>query len=210
MAQKKIVLWEVDAQADFMLPGGNLYVPGAEKIIPRIARLIKTANETGALIVSSGDAHTPNDPEFQRFPPHCIAGAPGAEIIPEGLAKDFRVLPNDGSRELPKDVLHPPQVILQKQTLDVFDNPKAAGLVECLPIDTQFMVFGVATEFCVRFAAKGLLDRRRKVSIVKDAIEALSPEAARQTLDELQSQGARSITTGDAVAQLRAPATHSL
>ena len=79
MAQKKTILWEVDAQADFMLPGGDLYVPGAEKIIPNIARLIKAATETGTLIVSSGDAHTQNDPEFQRFPPHCIAGTPGAK-----------------------------------------------------------------------------------------------------------------------------------
>jgi hypothetical protein len=49
-----------------------------------------------------------------------------------------------------------------------------------------------------------LLDRRRKVSIVKDAIEALSPEAARQTLDQLQSHGARLITTSEALAQLHA------
>jgi len=28
MARGRIVLWEVDAQADFMLPGGKLYVPG--------------------------------------------------------------------------------------------------------------------------------------------------------------------------------------
>jgi len=210
MAQQKTILWEVDAQADFMLPGGKLYVPGAEKIIPNIARLVKAAAETGTLIVSSGDAHIQNDPEFEKFPPHCIAGTPGAEIIPEGLAKGFRIIRNDGSRELPKDVLNFPQLILEKQTLDVFDNPKAAALVERLPANTDYIVFGVVTEYCVRFAAKGLLDRRRKVSIVKDAIEALSPEAARPTLDELQSRGARLITTSEALAQLLATAAQSL
>jgi nicotinamidase/pyrazinamidase len=204
MAQQKTILWEVDAQADFMLPGGKLYVPGAEKIIPNLARLIKAGTETGTLIVSSRDAHTQNDPEFQRFPPHCIAGTSGAEIIPEGLANAFRTLRNDASHELPKDVLNFPQAILEKQTLDVFDNPKAAALVGRLPADAEYIIFGVATEYCVRIAAKGLLDRRRKVSIVKDAIKALSPEAARQTLDELQSRGARLITTGEALAQLDA------
>ncbi len=205
MAQKKTVLWEVDAQADFMLPGGKLYAPGAEKIIPRIARLVKAGTETGTLIVSSGDAHTQNDPEFQKFPPHCIAGTPGAEIIPEGLAKGFRAVPNDSSRELPKDVLTLPQIIFEKQTLDVFDNPKAAALVDRLPSDTEYIVFGVVTEYCVQLAATGLLDRHRRVSIVKDAIEALSPEAARKALAELQSQGARLITTDEALAMLRAP-----
>jgi nicotinamidase/pyrazinamidase len=210
MSQSKIVIWQVDAQADFMLPGGNLYVPGAEKIIPRIARLIKAGTETGTLIVSSADAHKQNDPEFKNFPPHCIAGSPGAQIIPEGLTKGFRTIPNDASRELPNDVLNSPQVIFEKQTLNVFDNPKASALVEHLPADTEYVVFGVVTELCVQFAAQGLLARHRKVSIVKDAIEALSPEAARQSLAELQSQGARLITTDEAVAKLHAPATQSL
>jgi nicotinamidase/pyrazinamidase len=105
---------------------------------------------------------------------------------------------------LPEGVLNFPQLIFEKQTLDVFDNPKAAALVERLPADAEYIIFGVATEYCVRIAAKGLLDRRRKVSIVKDAIEALSPEAARQTLDQLQSQGARLITASEALAQLHA------
>jgi len=37
MQKGRIVFWEVDTQQDFMLPGGKLYVPGAEKIIPNIA-----------------------------------------------------------------------------------------------------------------------------------------------------------------------------
>ena len=40
MQKNRIVLWEVDTQQDFMLPGGKLYVPGAEKIIPNIDRLV--------------------------------------------------------------------------------------------------------------------------------------------------------------------------
>jgi nicotinamidase/pyrazinamidase len=210
MEQKKTVLWVVDAQADFMLPGGKLYVPGAEKIIPRIERLVNAGSETGTFIVSSGDAHAENDPEFQKFPRHCVRGTPGARIIREGLVAGFRVIANDASSELPNDVLSFPQVIFEKQTLDVFDNPLAAELVERLPAGTEYIVFGVVTEYCVQFAAKGLLDRHRKVAIVKDAIEALSPEAARQALDELQAQGARLITIEEALAHLHAPAAQSL
>jgi nicotinamidase-related amidase len=39
MVSKDFIFWEVDVQADFMLPGGNLYVPGAEKLLPNIRRL---------------------------------------------------------------------------------------------------------------------------------------------------------------------------
>src|SRR5579863_9579191 len=207
MASRRIVFWEVDAQADFMLPGGKLYVPGAEKIVPNIERLVKAAIDTGTLLVSSGDAHPEGDPEFERFPPHCLRGTPGARIIPEGLAPNFGTIPNDPSRPLPKHILSFPQIVFEKQTLDVFDNPHATELVALLPADTQYIVFGVVTEYCVRCAAKGLLERGRKVAIVKDAIETLSPDAGRAALDELQSLGARLITTDEALAEVRAPAS---
>jgi len=206
MAPQKIVFWEVDAQADFMLPGGKLYVPGAEKIIPNIQRLVSAATETGVFLVSSGDAHPDNDPEFQRFPPHCLRGSPGARIIPEGLTKDPVTIPNDSSRKLPENLFRHPQVVLEKQTLDVFDNPHTSELVERLGAEAEYVVFGVVTEYCVKCAAKGLLKRGRKVSIVKDAIETLKPDEGRRALDELQALGARLITTNEVLKELHAAA----
>jgi nicotinamidase/pyrazinamidase len=202
MAPQKVVFWEVDAQADFMLPGGKLYVPGAEKIVPNLKRLVDAAAEAGVFLVSSGDAHPENDPEFQRFPPHCLRGTPGARIIPEGLTKNPRTIPNDPSRKLPEDIFDSPQAVLEKQTLDVFDNPHASELVERLGDDVEYVVFGVVTEYCVRCAAKGLLERGRKVSVVEDAIETLNPADGGRALDELQALGARLITTSEALAKI--------
>jgi hypothetical protein len=59
-----LILWEVDVQVDFLHPSGNLYVPGAEKIIPNIQRLVDVVRRNGALLISSGDKHSPDDPEF--------------------------------------------------------------------------------------------------------------------------------------------------
>jgi len=208
MAPRKTVFWEVDAQADFMLPGGKLYVPGAEKIIPNIKRLVNAAVEAGAFLVSSGDAHGENDPEFQKFPPHCLKGSPGARIIPEGLTKSFRTIPNDRSQKLPEDIFSCSQVVLEKQTLDVFDNSHTSELVERLGADAEYVIFGVVAEYCVRCAAKGLLERGRNASIVTDAIETLSAEEGRRALDEMESMGARLITRDEALAQVRAVAAH--
>src|ERR1700761_3615921 len=97
MTHHRIVFWEVDAQVDFMLPGGKLYVPGAEKIIPKLHALVQGALRHDFLLVSSADALAANDPEFQTFPPHCIAGTPGAQIVPEGLASEVRVVSSDPS-----------------------------------------------------------------------------------------------------------------
>lgn len=211
MSPRKFIFWEVDVQADFMLPGGKLYVPGAEKIIPNIRRLVNAATARGIFLVASGDAHPEDDPEFKIFPPHCLRGTPGARIVPEGLAKSFLRIPNDASRTLPKESLRSPQVILEKQTLDVFDNPHASTLVEQLGerlgSDAEFIVFGVVMEYCVRAAAKGLVERGRKVAIVTDAIETLRPEDGRRTLDELKALGVRFVTTDEVLAEIRVAAS---
>ena len=200
MASSRTIFWEVDTQADFMLPGGKLYVAGAEKIIPNIKRLVDVARQGNVLIVSDACRHSQNDPEFQTFPPHCIRGTPGARIIPEGLAQTFYTVANDEKYKLPKNLLSYQQIILEKQTLDVFDNPHANTIVERLGKDVEYVVFGVATEYCVRLAAKGLLERHRKVSLAKDAIETLKAENGRRALEELKSLGARLITTDEAIA----------
>lgn len=215
MKPSKVIYWEVDAQADFMLPGGKLYVPGAEKIIPNVERLVQAARDGRVFLVSSGDAHAPDDPEFKVFPPHCVKGTPGAEIIPQGMTKNYFTIPNDASFALPPGVLSYRQVVLEKQTLDVFDNPKASELVRLMG-DTlgsddgiECIVFGVVTEYCVRCAAKGLLERGCRVAIVGDAIETLRPEEGRRALDELKALGAQLITTDQALAMAGAGAVNA-
>src|SRR5512137_1459018 len=82
---KSLFFMDVDTQRDFMLPDGALYVPGAERIIPRLRRLFDFARKHGITIVSSADAHTPKDPEFEQFPPHCVQGTAGQRKIDETL-----------------------------------------------------------------------------------------------------------------------------
>ncbi len=191
-----------------MLPGGKLYVPGAEKIIPNIKRLVSAASDAGVPLLSSADAHREDDPEFQRFPAHCLRGTPGAQLIPEASLPQICIIPNDRSRALPDNVLRCPQILLEKQTLDVFDNPHASELVERLPKDARYVVFGVVTEFCVKCAAKGLLERGRNVSLVTDAIETLDPAEGKGTLEELKSLGARLISTAEALARISVATPH--
>lgn len=206
MLTRKIIFWEVDTQADFMLPGGKLYVPGAEKMIPNVKRLVDAARQQRVLLVSDVCQHTPDDPEFARFPPHCVRGTPGAQVIPEGLAGKRLIVPNERGFNLPDDLFAYQQIVIEKQTLDVFDNPLAAEIVTRLPRGAHYFVFGVVTEYCVRLAAKGLLERGRKVSLVSDAIETLRPEDGRHAVDDLCSFGARLASTEQAVASLQSGA----
>jgi nicotinamidase/pyrazinamidase len=202
MQSRNYIFWEVDVQADFMLPGGKLYVPGAEKLLPNIRKLTDAARRDEVFLVSHGCFHPANDPEFKQFPPHCLKGTPGAELVPEALAKNFVRVKNDANASLPENLFKYQQIILEKETLDVFESRHADELVERLGNAAEFVVFGVVTEYCVSLAVKGLLKRKRRVAVVRDAIETLAPESGEKTLAELRSLGARAVTADEVLAQV--------
>jgi nicotinamidase/pyrazinamidase len=202
MAPRNLVFWEVDTQADFMLPAGKLYVPGAERLLPNIRRLTDAARQGRVFLASHGCYHAKDDPEFNTFPPHCIKGTPGSAVVPEALTDKVVTVPNEATAELPQDLSQYQQIHLEKQTLDIFESRHAAELVKRLGDETEFVVFGVVTEYCVRLAAKGLLERGHRVAVVKDAIETLKAEDGERTVAELQALGAEFITTDQALARL--------
>jgi len=187
-----------------MRPGGKLYVPGAEKLLPNLQRLTDAARQGRVLLLSDACVHAPDDEEFKQWPPHCLRGTPGAAIVPETLAHTFFTIPNRPGVKVPSDLSKVQQIILEKQTLDVFENPNTEIILQRLRSftdpDAEFVVFGVVTEYCVRLAAKGLLERKRRVALVSDAIETLKPADGQAALDELTALGARMLTTDQALA----------
>lgn len=190
--------------------GGKLYVPGAEKIIPNLNRLVEEARQDRVLLISSADAHEPGDPEFREWPVHCVKGTAGAELIPEARAARQLVVPNQENFVFSADLRLYQQILLEKNTLDVFDNPNTDTLLSRLAVSQKsragsrpdFLVFGVVTEYCVNRAADGLLRRGYGVSIIEDAIQSLNERKGREILCELQSGGARLVTTEEALTLL--------
>lgn len=203
MAANKIIFWDVDTQVDFMLPHGKLYVPGAEKIIPNLKALIEAASRQGIFVVSSADAHGPNDEEFSQYPPHCLAGTPGQQKVPETLLPRRQTIPN---RPVPLPALAGlDQVVLEKQKFDVFTNPNTDALLARLGHDAEFVVFGVVMEICVAHAVRGLLDRGYRLRLVRDAVESLDPAQAQALFAELERRGIPQsgiVTTAQVLAAL--------
>jgi nicotinamidase/pyrazinamidase len=204
MQSRDYIFWEVDVQADFMMPGGKLYVPGAEKLLPNIRKLTNAARSGEVFLVSHGDFHPANDPEFKHFPPHCLKGTAGAELVPEALTDNFVRVENDANAKLPEDLFKYRQIVLEKQTLDIFETRHADTLVQRLGNAAEFVVFGVVTEYCVSCAVKGLLKRKRLVAVVRDAIETLAPDVGNRTLAEFQRLGATLVTTNEILHKVEA------
>ena len=200
MTRHKLVLVDIDTQADFMLPGGKLYVPGAETLLPLLERLRDCAEQHGIPILASTDAHATDDPEFRQWPPHCVRGTPGQLKVPETLLPQYLVVPRERQTPLTAEELSRyPQWILEKNTLDMFTGPQAGDLVQRLGAE-EYAVYGVATEYCVRLAVLGLLQRKQRVRLLTDAIMGIDPAAVQRALDEMQAAGAKLAETKDVLA----------
>ena len=163
----KTVFYDVDTQLDFLYPAGALYVPGAERIVDTVARLNQYATAKGIPLISTVDAHPEDDVEFRTWKPHCVAGTLG--------------------RRKPSATLTG-QIIFEKVTTDAFLNPKLAPLLAELAAE-RYVVYGVVTEVCVRFAALGLLKTGARVELVQDAVKELTSAARDQFLQEFAALG---------------------
>jgi nicotinamidase/pyrazinamidase len=189
-----IFFLDVDTQRDFMLPSGALYVPGAERIMPKLRRLFEFAKKNDVFVLSTADAHVAGDPEFEQFPPHCIQGSTGQRKIDETLLpRPLQIENAPVDRNLAEAVKKHRQIILQKQTLDVFDNPVTEKLLRVLP--AHAIVFGVATEYCVKLAVLGLRRLGFKVAVIRDAIQSLTPQGGEDAIRQMKLAGVEFIDT---------------
>jgi nicotinamidase/pyrazinamidase len=181
----KTVFFDIDSQRDFLYPAGALYVPGAERIVSAIARLNRFAAAHGIPVVSTTDAHQENDPEFALWPPHCIAGTWGQHKAEATLLDGRIVIPN---RDCALALEGAPQIIIEKQTVDVFAAPNLGRVVARLDAD-RYVVYGVVTEICVLYAVRGLLKTGKPVTVVTDAVETLNAEDSARALEEVRAAG---------------------
>src|ERR1700693_3153011 len=184
----KTVFFDVDTQIDFVYPAGSLYVPGAERILPAVAKL----NRRAPLVISTMDAHAEDDPEFKIYPHHCVVGTTGQQKPASTLLDQRATLLTalEGIRQL----------ILEKQKLDCFSNPHLRPVLAKLGAE-RYVVYGVVTEICVRCAAFGLLETGKRVELVTDAIKALDEGAAEKMFSEFTAAGGVLTTVSEVLSQ---------
>jgi nicotinamidase/pyrazinamidase len=191
----RLAFLDVDTQADFMLPSGALYVPGAETIIPNLRALMHYARAHGILVISSADAHAPDDPSFAQWPPHCVSGTPGQLRIPETQLRSPLIIPNrPGFFKGP--LPDRGQMIIEKIDYDVSSNLNFDAVVQTLG-PRHFVAFGVATEFCVRASVLALMRQGFSVDVVSDTVKGITEEGHQNALREMRDAGVQLVTTAD-------------
>jgi nicotinamidase/pyrazinamidase len=201
------LFWDVDTQFDFMMPEGRLYVPGAEEIIETVSDVRRLALDNGFSMMADIDWHSADDPEISQtpdfketFPPHCMAGEPGSERV--GYLGDVPISYVETGEadvtELRKLVEKEPfHIVIKKSTLDVFENPNAAKLVD-LVRPRRIAVFGVALDFCVACVLRGLVRYDGiAVTLLRDATKGLGTRPEEEIFVEFGKIGVQ-VTTLDA------------
>jgi nicotinamidase/pyrazinamidase len=198
------LLWDVDTQVDFVHATGRLSVPGAEAVVPAMARLVAAARATGLPHVASADDHELSDDEISdlpdfalTYPPHCLRGTPGAEKVSATAQLDpvpLALTPVDSRW------LEGREFLLLKKSFDVFTNPHADVLLDVLDPE-EIVLFGVATDVCDDAAIRGLVARGRSVAFVEDASRGLDAERSASCIEDWRELGVRVATTEQVLAE---------
>jgi nicotinamidase/pyrazinamidase len=187
MLDGPLVFVDIDTQHDFLDPTGALYIAGSAEILPNLRRLTDFAVDRKIPILATACFHWPDDPELEIFPPHCLAHTPGQARVPATAYPSSVVL--DVEERFTGEL--PPHLTLLKREVNVFSRTDADDLVarynRDLPI---WVVYGVATDYCVRAAVDGLMQRHCKVALVVDAIRAIDASAEAALLSGFANGGA--------------------
>lgn len=145
------ILMIVDMLNDFMDPEGALYCgETAPQIVPFVQQRLEQQRKAGQPVIFLQDAHDPDDAEFERFPPHCIAGTWGSEVI-------SALKPLEGEKVIPK------------KRYSGFYNTDLDDYLRGLGTRSAEVV-GVCTSICVMDTVGGLANRDFNIRVPKAGV----------------------------------------
>ena len=195
IAQPGDALIVVDVQNDF-LPGGTLAVPRGDEVIAPLNAYLRQFEQRHLPVFVTRDWHPPQHCSFREqggpWPPHCIAGTPGAEF-----ARGLRV--PAGAHVVSK------ATAAQADAYSGFQGTDLAAQLRGLGV-TRVVVGGLATDYCVHATVLDALAAGFGAVVLSDAVRAveLRPGDASQALADMKAQGAQ--IAGRAAASLSSSA----
>jgi len=143
---------------DFIRENGKLYIGnGVEKIISPIQMELEKFRKEKNPIFYICDCHRLDDKEFNLFPPHCLFGTKGANIIEElkPSKDDF--------------IIHKRRYSGFFQT-DLDISLREEGIME-------LELVGVCTNICVLYTAVSARMLNYKVTVLKDTVASFDQKA---------------------------------
>lgn len=172
-----IALAIIDMQNDFVLPGAIACVAGAASTLPTVRRLLAEARARGWRVIHVTREHRADGSDVELFRREafgrgrgiCVAGTPGADIVPE-----LAPLPGECS--------------LKKRRFSAFLFTEFDALLRRLGVSTLLLA-GTQYPNCIRATAVDAMSRDYRVIVVTDACSAQTPEVASHNISDLSRMG---------------------
>lgn len=157
----------IDMLNDFISEKGSLCIGAAgQRIIPAIASELERARQHDCPVIYLCDRHDAEDREFAMWPPHCLAGTWGAQVISE-------LAPQAGDYLIPKrrySGFYGTDLDLRLRELGVAD----------------LVLAGVCTNICVLYTAADARMRNYGVAVLTDGVASFDEQAHRFALGEME------------------------
>jgi len=175
----------IDIQNDF-LPGGSLAVKGGNEVVSVFNKYIDRFRKASLPVFASRDWHPPDHCSFNEYggtwPPHCVAGKPGADF-----SKDL-LLPED-------TIIISKATTSEKEAYSNLDGTDMNALLKGMSVKRLF-VGGLATDYCVLLSVKDFLAAGYRVLLLIDAISAVNvnPDDGNNSIKEMVDLGAIPVT----------------
>ncbi len=194
----------IDLQVDFLeCEKGSLAVPGTDKkYVERVEELTKKFKEKGYLIFATQDWHPPDHVSFYTnhpgkkpfelieiegrkqvlWPPHCVQGTRGARILIDNnlfwaviqKGRDRKFESYSGFRD-------------EGGNLTELDTVLKLNGIKTL------IIYGLATDYCVKATALDAVDLGYEVLLIKDFCRGVSTETTENAIHELKEKGVKII-----------------
>ena len=199
-AAGKIGVIVVDVQGDFTLwKSGSLAVPGSdEAYVKKVEEVTRCLKRAGFLIFGSQDWHPmehvsfytnhPGKKPFETiqiddrtqvlWPPHCVQGTENARVLPDNnlflaIVKKGQDPRFDSYSAFQDDGGH-------KTEMDSILKRNEIGTI---------VVYGIATDYCVKATALDALANGYKVIVIEDLCMGVAPDTSAKAWEEMKEKG---------------------
>lgn len=198
--KKKAAVIVVDLQGDFTkYNNGSLAVEGTdENYLKEVEQATRKFANKGFMVLATQDWHPRSHTSFYTnhpgkkpfdiiklhgkdqvlWPPHCVQGTPGAEILIDKTL--FKAIIKKGMD---------PQYDSYSGFQD--DGGKKTELDSLLKKEEikYIILYGIATDYCVKATAMDAISEGYKVIMVKELCRGVSHETSQKSIEEMEYKG---------------------
>ncbi len=151
---------------DFVEADGALCIGDAGGVIRQVESRIREYRSQGHPVIYVADRHHPQDAEFKMFPPHCLSGEPGSEVVEELAPRED-------------------EITIPKRRYSAFFGTDLDLTLRELGV-TELELAGGCTQICVLYTAADARMLHYGVTVRKDCVASFDPEAHEFALREME------------------------